>query len=185
MWTSLRREAVPHAGRVHAALVDRPTRDVRPPPAAVRLRRPSAGGAGPAAGGGGARRVPGPVAHPTPLQLRLHLPAAEVPPVPGQERHLHVVRAPGARGARGCHVAACERPRVRGGGGHRHPEYLVVGFHRRDVDLHHLRRLPRDLDRLLYGGVLWSLGLPQVVCFFWNHALVIKLFYFSTFFVLI
>lgn len=174
---SVRRKTILDAGCIHAAQLDRTPRHLHSSSSPLHLRRPSAHGARPAQGGGGTGRILGLLDHSAAFQLRIYFPAAEILAVSDEERHLRLVGAGGAGGSRGGQLVVCERIRLRSSGRRRHFEHLVVGFHSQYDRLRHLRRMPCHVDRLLHPSFFGSLGLFQVICFFWHHDMVHSIFF--------
>jgi hypothetical protein len=168
----VRREEVPHDGRVHAAVVDRAVHVRGAAAAHVLLRggRAAADGAAAGAGGDGGEGVR--VVHPAALLLRLPLPAAALPAVPDEElrqrrrRHSRALRPPPRKLAP--RLQAPLRPRR-----HRpHAQLLLVGHRRHALRLRRMRRLPRHLARLLARGLRRHVGVRQALLRVRCHAMV-------------
>ncbi|GJN37913.1 hypothetical protein PR202_gb26913 [Eleusine coracana subsp. coracana] len=165
----VRREEVPHDGRVHAAFMDHPLHlhATAAPPLLRRGGRAAADGA--ATGGGGHGGARGHLVHPSPLLLRLPLPAAAVPAVPAEElgRRHHLCRR--ALLPRRHHLAlllvASARARQRRAG----PQHLVVVDDAHAFRLRHLRRMPGHVAWFLCRGVRRHLGVCQVVLRLWCY----------------
>lgn len=185
MRTSLRGETIPHAGRIHATFLDSAAWNLRASSAPVRVRRPLTDPARAAQGGGGDGRLLSVLVNPHAFQLRIHFPTSEVFAMSAEKRNLRLVGAGRAGGACGRHVVVREHARVRSGRRRRDSEHLVVGFYSWNVDLHHVRRLPPYLDWFLHGSLFWSLGIYEIICFFWGHALVFSFFIYFLFVVLL
>jgi len=145
----LRREAVPHAGDLPAAVVDHPLRVRRRAAARLPIHRATAGGAGAGPGdlGGGGDHLA--VVHPRHVLLRLGIHAADVPAGAEQEHDHHLPRRAQPRPpprpvmAHDRQVPPWTR-RGHGVHGHRHVDPRVWA-----ARLRLLRRLPSHVDGLL------------------------------------
>ncbi|ONM19993.1 Protein DETOXIFICATION 21 [Zea mays] len=168
----VRREAVPHAGHLPAAVVDHPVRVRRGAAPRVPVHGAAAGGAGAGPGYRGGGRDHLALVHPRDVLLRVVLHAADVPAGAEQERGDHVPghaepRPPPAPVLAG-HRQAPPRPRRRHGlHGCRH-----VDPRARPARLRLLRRVPAHLDRLLLRRLRRPRRHRQAVAVVWRHALV-------------
>lgn len=158
MWPGVRGEEVPHAGHLHAEVVDRAFPVLLPAAAVLRVRNAVSEAAGPAGRRGGAVGLGGAVDDSAALQLRVPVPAAEVPAVPAEDRRDCVGLIGRLGHQRADQLALSLRLGFWGHWCRRGFGHFLVGFGVWSVCVHGFWWVPSHLVRFLFGSLFWALG---------------------------
>ena len=172
MRASVRGEKVPHVGDIHAAVVDRALPLLRTPIAYLPLRVPNPEAPRPAPGHCRPVGDGGAVAHSSPFQLCVPVPAPALPAEPAQDGGHRVGLADCSAGASVIELGVRVSASAWCGSDLCYFECFLVDFGSGVVWVHCFWRVPGYVDWILHGGVFGSLGVCEVVCCVWSHAVV-------------
>ncbi|KAK6135004.1 hypothetical protein DH2020_031231 [Rehmannia glutinosa] len=129
----------------------------------------------PAGRRGGAVGRGGAVFHPSPLQLRDSVSAAEISAEPIEKQRDCVGQFGGACGARAFELVGCVQAEIGGGGDRAHAECVVVVGGFGVVFVYCLRRVSAHVDGVFRRGVFGVVGFFEAVGVFRRHAMLGKL----------